>query len=208
MIHVLITVKPSTRCPGKNAELARYTVPWLANELLHTPEEVRVYTVGVRTELPDDLPQSWQHIECATGTHRGDVEYAEAQILPAAWDVLLLVQVTQPLRRRKLLADVAAMARRCGCAVTACKVRQGDWRTLTTRGSWADRKGPYALHHDGALYGWLPGKAALIFEPAAEHGVVINYDGPVVDIDTAADVPPALTAAFAELLCGKNSLQP
>lgn len=200
MIHVLITVKPSTRLPGKNARLAGYSVGWLAWELLHEVEPVQVWTVGSREELPGFLPPAWRHIECATGSHRGDIEHAEALIRPAAGDVLVLVQLTQPLRRRGLLHDVVARARERGCAVTGCLGRQEDWRTVERGGCWQGKKGQRVLLHDGALYGWQPGKAGAIFCAAAEHGVVINYAGQPVDVDEAADMPGCLAGAWAEML--------
>lgn len=208
MIHVLITVKPSTRFPGKNARLAGYTVGWLAWEILHTEEAVQVYTVGARQELPGDLPPGWQHIECSTGSHRGDIEHAEARIVTAPGDVMILAQLTQPLRRRGLLGDVAGMARLHGCAVTGCQSRREDWRALTDTGAWAAHKGGRTVLHDGALYGWQPGLVGKIFDAAAEHGVVINYAGQPVDVDTPADVPHALAGAFAELLVGNYGLNP
>ncbi len=204
MLHVLITVKPSTRYPGKNARLAGYTLAWLAWELLHEAEPVQVWTVGARAELPELLPPAWRHIECATGSHRGDIEHAEAVICPAAGDVLVLAQLTQPLRRRGLLHEVAACTREHGCTVTGCLGRQDDWRTLGEGGRWQPQKGQRVLLHDGALYGWLPGKVGAIFTPGAEHGVVINYAGQPVDVDEAADMPLDLPGGFMRLLLNQQ----
>lgn len=207
MVHVLITVKPSSRFPGKNARLVGYTVAWLAMELLHMVEPARVYTVGSRTELPAVMPLGWEHIECKTGSHRGDIDHAEAQVAPAPGDVMILAQVTQPLRRMGLLADVAMLARRKGCAVTACDARQEDWRTLTAAGTWNACKGRRTMLHDGALYGWQPGKVGMVFDAAAPHAVAINYPGQPVDVDVPADIPHALPAAFSELLLQDYGLQ-
>lgn len=200
MIHALITVKPSTRFPGKNARLAGYSVGWLAWEILHEEESVQAWTVGCRAELPGFLPPGWRHIECATGSHRGDIEHAEAVIRPAAGDVLVLVQLTQPLRRRGLLHDVVARARERGSAVTGCLGRQEDWRTVQPGGRWQSQKGQRVLLHDGALYGWLPGKVEAIFSADAGHGVVINYTGQPVDVDEPGDIPCSLAGAWAEML--------
>lgn len=200
MVHIFITVKPSTRLPGKNARLAGYTIAWLAMELLYTTEPVRVYTVGARSELPARLPTNWRHIECLTGTHRGDLEQAERAAAPAAGDVCILVQLTQPLRRCGLLADVVEQTRSHGCAVTVCNGRQDDWRTILPGGRWQQTKGQRVALHDGALYGWQPGKAADIFTPCTPHAVVVNYTGQPVDVDTAGDVPPGLPGAFVNVL--------
>lgn len=208
MIHVLITVKPSTRYPGKNARLAGYTVAWLAWEILHTEEAVQVYTVGARQELPRDLPPGWHHIGCSTGSHRGDIEHAEAQIVTAPGDVMILAQLTQPLRRRGLLADVAEMARWHGCAVTACDFRRDEWRALSYSGAWNAHKGGREVLHDGALYGWQPGKVGMVFDATSDHGVVLNYAGAPVDIDTPGDEPLALSAHFAALLFQDYGLNP
>lgn len=200
MIHVFITVKPSSRYPGKNARLAGYTVAWLAMELLHMEESVRVYTVGVRSELPNALPPGWRHVECRTGSHYGDLLVAENVASPAAGDVCMLVQLTQPLRRMGLLGDIAQATRLHGSAVTACAGRQDDWRTMQANGTWNPCKGGRVLLHDGALYGWRAGNVASIFDASAPHGVVVNYDGQPVDIDTPADVPQDLPGAFVKVL--------
>ncbi len=200
MIHVLITVKPSTRFPGKNARLIGYTITWLAQEILYSKEEVRVYTVGERSELPCVLPPSWQHIQCLTGSHRGDIEFAEKHISPTPDDVLVLAQLTQPLRRFGLLGDVVNLVREYGSAVTACQARHDEWRKVDSSGSWNPVKGGRGLLHDGALFGWIAGNVGDIFSATVPHGVAMNYSGSVVDIDVKEDIPLGLPSAFGELL--------
>ncbi len=113
---------------------------------------------------------------------------------------MVLAQLTQPLRRAGLLADVAALARLHGSAVTACEGRQDDWRTCSQEGCWSRDKGDRALLLDGALYAWRPGKLEYIFMPSLPHGVAINYVGQPVDVDFPGDVPGAFPGAWAELL--------
>ena len=77
MIHVLITVKESKRFPGKNRLLAPFSILWLVNEIAYMEEDVKVYTVGERTQLPLRLPVGWQHIRTEGENHQADIESAE-----------------------------------------------------------------------------------------------------------------------------------
>lgn len=204
MLHILLTVHPSTRLPGKNAALWPYTRAWLAQELLYLPEPARVWAVGTPSELGEPLPPAWRVIPCAAGSHMGDLQQAERAIAPAADDVCVLPQITQPLRRRHLLSDMAEAARECGSAVSCIRTRCEPWRMLADSGAWGSHAAADAAARpallDGACYAWLPGRVADIFDPAAPHARVINYDGPLVDVDEAADVPSWLASAFADLL--------
>jgi len=204
MIHILISVHPSRRLPGKNAALWPCTRAWLAQELLYLREPARVWAVGAPSELGEPLPPAWRAIPCATGSHLGDLQLAERAIAPAADDVCVQPLLTQPLRRRHLLADMAAAARERGSAVSCVRTRCEPWRVLAGNGAWgclaaADAAARPALL-DGACYAWLPGRLADIFDPAAPHARVANFCGPLVDVDEAEDAPPWLPAAFAALL--------
>ncbi len=202
MIHVLITVKESSRFPGKNRKLAPYTIAWLLSEMAYSEESVRVYTVGKRSELPLRLPVGWKHIPTACMSHREDVETAERQIQPAAGDVMVLLQVTQPLRRLGLLEQAV----RCihagnACCVTAAEMPVANWRVVNNNGSWGVPQKGNQLIADGQLYAWQPGRAAEIFHPQARHMIILTpHRWGMIDIDRPEDMPPGLSAMAAELL--------
>lgn len=166
-------------------------------------EPVRVYTVGERSELPLRLPVGWRHISTECRSHREDVEFAEQQIKPAAGDVMVLVQVTQPLREHSLL-ERAVRCIRSGhaCCVTAAECPADAWRNVNSNGgSWGLKLNTARLVADGQLYAWAPGHAADIFNPQARHMVILTrHRWGTVDIDTEEDIPPALSAMAAELL--------
>lgn len=202
MIHVLVTVKPSDRCPGKNRLLWPYTYIWLLGEAAAMAEPVQIYVVGHAAEVPP-LPRAVRYLCVIRDEHSDVVELAEREIAPAAGDVLVLAQLTQPLREKGLLARVAAAARDTGkSVVTATSAPVPDWRMTDADGCWRrvrfDRRRPMM---DGALYAWHPGRALDIFDPGEEHTVVQRDCPPLmVDVDTAADIPPALPAMWAELM--------
>ena len=202
MIHILITVKESTRFPGKNRKLASYTILWLLKEMAYISETVRVYTVGERSELPLRLPVGWQHISTNGKSHQEDVEYAERQISPAAGDVMVLAQVTQPLREHSLLERVVRCIQSGNTSCVTATERPIDaWRSVNDDGSWKGKIASTRLVIDGQLYAWSPGCAAEIFLHDIHHKVILTHHRwGVVDVDTPEDIPPALSAMAAELL--------
>lgn len=182
--------------------LAPFTILWLVNEIAYMEEPVRVYTVGERTQLPLRLPVGWQHIRTDGQSHHADIEYAEKQISPASGDVVMLVQVTQPLREPGLI-NRAAHAVRSGAesCVSVTKRPADDWRTVQTSGQWGEKTAQ--KHHvvDGQLYAWRPGCASRIFTPAANHALISSGQSwGYVDIDSRADLPPGLKAMAADIL--------
>lgn len=203
MLHVLLTVKPSRRFPGKNRLLWPYTYLWLLAEAAAMEEAVQLYVVGEAGEVPQPLPRGVRYLPIEQESHRRKVALAEEAIAPAADDVLVLAQLTQPLRERGLLSRVAEMCRRSGQAtVTATAADTHDWRVLTFEGEWSRRTDDVPCRLlDGALYAWQRGHAGDIFTAAAPHAVVLRTRSTyVVDVDTPADLPPGLPAAWAELM--------
>ena len=202
MIHVLITVKESSRFPGKNRRLAPYTISWLLLEMAYISEQVRVYTVGERSELPLRLPVGWTHIHTDCRNQQNDVEAAERYIKPASDDVMVLVQVTQPLREHGLL-ERAVHCIRAGhsCCTTAAHCPSSDWRRVNNNGSWGKKDSSVQLITDGQLYAWKPGHIAEVFTPSARHMIILTkHRWGVVDIDELGDIPPGMDAMAAALL--------
>lgn len=195
-IHCLITVKRTERFPNKNRWLFKYSQTWLdkQNEILKKQDILlKIYTVGDRRELPDHIPSDYIHIECNTGSHIGDILFAENIIAPEKDDIMVLAQLTQPVRNINLMTKVINATKTNGLStVTACKTRNNRWRIIDSHGSWGIHTDFWELQHDGALYSWNPGCVADIFNREAPHNVVINYVGPVIDIDDEEDIPFSL----------------
>ena len=202
MIHVLITVKESQRFPGKNKALAPYTITWLLTEIAYLPETVKVYTVGKRSELPLRLPVEWQHIPTACISHAEDVKTADAAIQATEDDVIILAQLTQPLREHGLLEQVISCIRSGNTScVTATELPSGDWRKVDNNGSWGKGPKEKSIYTDGKLYAWRPGHSEEIFNPQARHRVVLSQQNwGMVDVDERGDIPPGLASMAAELL--------
>lgn len=186
MINIYITVKHSTRFPGKNKLLFPATQSWLMEELPTLTEPYKIHIVGQVDELEGYL-DGFSLVECHTGSHRGDLEYAVEVTQPD--DVSILIQLTQPVKRRGLLNDVIEHTRAYGVAITGCVYEQ--WRTLDIKGHWGNKDDKtHVVMHDGALYGWMPGRLGDIFDHDATHAVVINHNGLPVDIDYKEDLLP------------------
>lgn len=209
MIHVLITVKESERFPGKNRFLAPYTIVWLLNEIAYIKEQVQVYTVGKRSELPLVLPNGWEHIKTACSDHLQDIIAAERKIKPAKTDVMVLAQVTQPIRESYLLARAVECIRAGNkSCITATHRPDEEWRRVS-QGRWKLKKQETALKLTGQLYAWSPGNAWRIFDHDCTHSVLVTrVGGGIVDIDTPADLPPALPAMFSEVVLDSSKQCP
>lgn len=210
MIHILVTVKESSRFSGKNRKLAPYTIVWLLTEIAYCAEPVRVYTVGKRSELPLRLPVGWQHISTPCNNHKEDVELAEQYIHPAVDDMFVLVQLTQPLRERGLLERVVNCIRAGNtCCITAAQQPTTSWRVLNYNGSWDQAQKETQLLADGQLYAWSPGHVAEVFNPKARHTVILTqHRWGTVDIDAPEDIPPGMAAMAAELLLTPINQEP
>lgn len=208
MIHVLITVKESERFPGKNRLLAPYTIAWLLNEIAYLKESVKVYTVGQRSELPLRLPERWEHIKTPCENHLQDIVVAETHIAPSSDDVMVLAQLTQPVREQYLLARAVECIRDGNsCCVTVSEHPNYTWRNVSEEGSWKEKDETYQLKINGQLYAWRPGRAADVFASEIKHAVLPTRTcWGIVDIDTPNDIPPGLQTIAASYLYD-NTLQ-
>lgn len=200
MVHILIAVKPSERFPNKNKILANYTIIWLLNEIAYLGEEAKVYTVGYRNELPETLPTNWQHFEYHNEDHQKVLEYAESIIKPKDDDILILAQLTQPIRRRGLLKDVIESTRQGKTTITACYDSNNNWRIVDKNGRWQTKSKNYCLFYDGALYGWKPRHILEVFDKDIEHSVIINYNQTPIDIDYITNIPFGIDEMYLKML--------
>lgn len=177
MVHIHITVQESGRFPGKNDLLWEYTRVWLANELmeLEEPYEVIVTVRGAGLDARK-VPGAWNVlvVEGVPYTHEGDLRTACRTAGRVGAHVLL--QLTQPLRRRGLLADAlqALRGHRDATVMSACGGQMA-----------------------GALYAWY-GDPRCVF--ARENPYYVDNIGHKVDIDRPSDVPPDLDIQWQKLL--------
>lgn len=216
MIHVLITVKESERFPGKNRLLWGYTQAWVAQEMQGILEDVRVWVVGEVGPFLDLVPGRWRVLCFHEGDHGRLQALAEAEILKLCADevddgvepVFVLCQLTQPLRRRGLLADMARCARAMGSAVSVTDVRRVAWREKPVPDKAVDRRpmcevadASWVPCVDGACYAWLPGKSGESRQAGApERGRMYNRAGWPVDVDERQDLPLGLELEWARLM--------
>ena len=206
MIYLLVTTHPSRRYPGKNGLLARFTFDWAAAAALHCQEDVKIVHAG--PFRPTWLPVKVEHIATPqdSGSHLADVLHAENALAPALSDVMVLAQLTQPLRHVCLLAEVVEELRRTGRSViTAAAQPSAEWRRTDAAGRWGDKTTARTeLHHDGTLYAWRPGRAADIFNREFPHAVVrTGCRWALVDVDQRGDLPSTLPTLWAHALHGE-----
>lgn len=206
MIYLLVTTHPSRRYPGKNGLLARYTFDWAAAAALHCQDEVKIVHAG--PFRPAWLPVKVEHIATPqdSGSHLADVLHAETALAPALSDVMVLAQLTQPLRHVCLLAEVVEELRRTGRSVITAAVQpSAEWRRTDAAGRWGDKTTARTeLHHDGTLYAWRPGRAADIFNREFPHAVVrTGCRWALVDVDQRGDLPSTLPTLWAHALHGE-----
>ena len=206
MIYLIVTTHPSRRYPGKNGLLARFTFDWAAAAALHVQEDVKIVHAG--PTRPTWLPVKVEHISTPqdSGSHLADVLHAETALAPALSDVMVLAQLTQPLRHVCLLAEVVEELRRTGRSViTAAAQPSAEWRRTDAAGRWGDKTTARTeLHHDGTLYAWRPGRAADIFNREFPHAVVrTGCRWALVDVDQRGDLPSTLPTLWAHALHGE-----
>lgn len=203
MIYVLITTHPSTRFPGKNAILARYTLDWAAAASLYCHEDVTIVHAG--PERPDWLPPRVPHLYVSGHSHRADVFEAEKLLNPAEKDVLVLAQLTQPLRHVELLQQAADLARSSRKSViSAANQPWNAWRWTAPDGTWSPKGRAERLVHDGVLYAWQRGHSQEIFCHEEPHAILPSgYRWALVDIDEPGDLPDSLPTLWANALHGQ-----
>jgi hypothetical protein len=200
MIYVLITTHPSTRFPGKNALLARYTLDWAAAAALYCHEKVIIVHAG--PEPPAWLPPKVLHLSVPGANHADDVRLAEQMLKPAADDVLVLAQLTQPLRHVSLLQQAADMVRATRQTVITASLQPDQaWRVTAPDGTWGEKNQGCVFLHDGTLYAWQSGQSDAIFDRTAKHaGLHTGCRWAMVDIDAPGDLPASLPTLWANAL--------
>ena len=204
VLHVIVPWKESARFPGKNNILYGKTAAYIKEfsgswpEACGAVEMRKVLLVGAEGSVPKDLPPasdmrdgaSTVVIGMGAGWSQHDVirEYLR-RAGAAKDDFVVLLQVTQPVRRDSLVnIALRALALKPGRDLVTSYVLWEDdrWRTLhgkDVEGAQQHEFSPCMLY-DGAVYAWRAGKVAALSDlPKDGVRFVYNYTGPVVDID-------------------------
>lgn len=177
----------STRFPGKNALLWRYTRRWLGRELRLLASH------GYRAEVVLLLPPGKSLRGFRSLVNDGS---DQRELIPAALRELgkpeetffCIAQLTQPVRRCGLLLDALEKLKGAESRffVTSCVCwPRGEWRWgLTDEGRrQVETRQDVAAQMDGALYAWQGNRCPVW--SGVPSVMVLNYIGPVVDVDYA-----------------------
>lgn len=190
-IHIIIAdTKSSSRFPGKNKLLWEYTMDYLALQAPELAEEhqVNIHILGseltqpikvrsidgcnvmVRT-VPNDFSQDITHV----------LLWWYKNVLPQPGDINIQLQLTQPLRRPKLLKDTVDKVIETNAPLVKSYV---EWQNDSWRNVEGDLKRTCdtVRLYDGAIYAWTGFPDWIAAHPAGSV-YVKNYTGPVVDID-------------------------
>lgn len=205
--NVLIPwTKESTRFPGKNGLLWHYTRDWLLRELEELPEgmEGRVFLATAKglEGVPDVLPAGWHRLVLPSEAQVNGHEWTIRAAMEDAGDcggIWVQLQLTQPVRRHGLLADAVA-------AVDGGYIPHGS--CLSSHVAWFDeswragtlgtsKSSGCAQLYDGAIYAWQ-GEPDWFARRAIIPGL-LNYSGPVVDIDFPEQFSPEYIAGVQKL---------
>ena len=208
-VAVMVCVKPSERLPRKNELLAHFSARWCKYQKDNILPNLEVWCVspgGCFGALGD----GWQHV-AATGSHEqvlGD-GVAAAGLKPT--DIIVLVQLTQPLREWWLLESVLrGLANNpCGVVVTAYDAEATDWRALDDHGAWgwqsSERRRLTRI--DGALYACAVARLSGIFDNSVAHGVVKHQKWiGEIDVDYRGDLLPRSVLAAMEIAAMRGAI--
>lgn len=201
MIHLITSSHPSSRYPGKNDRLGRFTTDWAAIAAQYCDEPVKFYHAG--PYRPIWLPLTWYHVQTdPDDDHLTAIQKAEEGATPQPDDVLVLAQLTQPLRSRWLLDEAVELCRNeKKPVISAVEHKNPSWRLVEKDGSWGSKKTIWKPFHDGRIYAWQPGQLADIFNHSAPHAVLHSGESwCLVDVDIRTDLPPGLESIWAHSL--------
>lgn len=209
--HIIITdAKESERFPGKNQILLGHTVDWLAGEADDTMEfwyvsrEDEIFPEG-RIDLGNChilfAPKNKKYDD-----HKSLLEWAEAEIDGKPNDKYVLLQLTQPVRRKGLLQDALGASTKDNVVVSYVQWVDEHWRivdkgTLEYIGG-RDKEKPHRLF-DGSIYVWQNGAGKIFDLPNQKKAWVANGTMPVCDIDRPWQYHGAYLEGLKEL-CNEN----
>lgn len=188
---ILLDTKESDRMPGKNDLLWQYTTSYLENDTVACDSNTSV--IVLYTSETEHSREKWpwntgnvNAIEAEAGTLNTTTDciswlYENDSIKEGDTNVLL--QLTQPVRRKNLIADSISELDNCNLVKSYCEWYNCDWRDLDN----VEKIKQYddvRKYYDGAIYTWK-GKMDWVGKGDTENKAhyIKNYTGPVVDID-------------------------
>lgn len=198
-------LKDSKRFPGKNGLLWKYTWTWLERELRETLMKGLRVTVRVLV-----APGKKIHgVPCLEFDGQGDrvpVDEVLDVLDKPENTVFVLLQLTQPVRKRGLLFNAVSKV-----AAASSRGRFVESAVVWTRDVWRwepgakqiDAREDLEVIYDGALYAWQ-GNHCTIWD-GKEPLPVLNYRGPVVDVDYEFQFCPEYIRGV-QRLCDKNPI--
>lgn len=159
--------KESVRLPNKNRMLRRYTLQWIDEELKSLSNEYEVQVIELRnskvavdTSEDSKLNYKITPLLCpdeVSEEMRDLIGWAEKRLESS---VIVLLQLTQPMRRKGLLNDaIKAIMLNDGYLVTSYvkEPYKEAWRVIRAD-NWAENergsKEPHLKLYDGAIYVW------------------------------------------------------
>lgn len=102
MVHfIILNCKDSSRFPGKNARLLKYTLDFVVKERELLPGSQIWYVSDTDKKL--DIPD-YHHLVLQKNemSHLEVIRWTQNQISPADDDKMVLLQLTQPVRRTRI----------------------------------------------------------------------------------------------------------
>lgn len=192
-INIIITdTKESERFPGKNDRLAEYTFEWLLDEIqdFSTSENVHLWYIlregkGFKSHFNlDTCHIVFSPDDPTSDSHKPLLKWFEEKYGKPK-DTFILLQLSQPLRRRGLLREVVDAVTQDNVVLTYTMWGSSHWRIVDNGTMEHDDERQDDIHrfYDGAVYAWQ-GSSGKIFDLRSQSKVwVKNYTGPVCDID-------------------------
>ena len=189
--HVIICdAKESERFPGKNQILLDHTVDWLMEEADDTTEfwyvsrEDEVFPEG-RIDL-DNCHILFAPKNKKYDDHKSLLEWTETEINGKSNDRYVLLQLTQPVRRKGLLQEALEASREDNVVVSYVQWTNEHWR-IVDKGTLEylderDKEKPHRLF-DGSIYVWQNDVKKIFDLPNQNKAWVANGTMPVCDID-------------------------
>lgn len=193
---IICNNKDSKRNPGKNKRLYCFTADWLKREAeaitKKTDFEIQIIETRAQQNMLGDVASfelcknaKWTLV-CAEPCGVHCIAAKEAMNHLQDPDVVVLLQLSNPVRRPGLLFDAVNLAAVSNRVVASCVLDYSDdWRRVRYDKSINPRSNEKVTKIDGAMYAWNPDAVPVyeVFQPLAPKEWVLNYEGEVADVD-------------------------
>lgn len=205
-MFVIVPWKASERFPGKNLLLWPYTVEYLDAELAHTATMFSGTAVWIAARddgdaLPDECTVAGIPVRTCMvhgNSHMSDMQEWSESVGVGDRDTVVMLQVTNPVRRPGLLSDAAYAAARGSIVRSYTKCDNTAWLDLREPGPRPDM--PVINVLDGAVFAAPGGDMSWVGERDPRPCTYIfNYRGPVCDIDTPDQFDETLVRALSQM---------